>query len=304
MTRITVIIPSYNRKKYLIDCLQSVMAQRYAPFEVLVVDDGSTDGTCEIIKGVEWVQLIQQENAGPGAARNRGASEARGDYLAFLDSDDLWFPWTLHQYRLAIERHNRPAFLVGRNFYFWDSSSLSEVAETSIQCTGFVNFFEAYEKYEVPIPTQSACIRRDVFESVGGFGNTHVGEDVALWLRLGVSEGFVWIKNPPLSAQRQHQERITKDIEKSLFGVLHLVEDEAGGKFPGGNKWRHVREHRISAAARATSLEASKFDLCGAAKLFLKSMGMNFRQRRFKYLLAFPFASLCLRLFRIRESRT
>jgi glycosyltransferase involved in cell wall biosynthesis len=90
---VTVIIPTFNRAAWLPETVRSVLSQTVAPLEILIVDDGSTDDT-EAVCGqfTEPVRYIRQDNAGVGAARNRGAAEARGEWLAFLDSDDLWTP--------------------------------------------------------------------------------------------------------------------------------------------------------------------------------------------------------------------
>src|SRR5271170_8041344 len=96
----SAIIPTYNRRELLQRTLQSVLSQDQVEPEIIVVDDGSTDGTMEMLGTfAPRVQTLRQTNRGPGAARNLGMTHASGDYIAFLDSDDLWFPWTLKTYR-------------------------------------------------------------------------------------------------------------------------------------------------------------------------------------------------------------
>ena len=94
MSKVSVIIPLYNKSKYIARALDSVFVQTYRDFEVIVVDDGSTDDGPEIVKGYSdpRIRLIYQVNAGPGAARNRGAEESMGPWLAFLDADDELLP--------------------------------------------------------------------------------------------------------------------------------------------------------------------------------------------------------------------
>jgi glycosyltransferase involved in cell wall biosynthesis len=115
MTRslFSVVIPTRNRRELLARALKSVRAQSSAPLEVIVVDDGSTDDTLEFLATQADVQVARSPGRGPGAARNAGAGLAAGEYLAFLDSDDLWFPWTLAAMAEAIDTHGRPAY-VGR----------------------------------------------------------------------------------------------------------------------------------------------------------------------------------------------
>ena len=109
MIRFSVVIPSYNRSAWLVTALESVFAQTEPAFEIIVADDGSTDDTPDTLRKYEGrVKVLTQRNAGPAAARNLGIAAATGDYIAFLDSDDLWFPWTLALYREVIESHAQP----------------------------------------------------------------------------------------------------------------------------------------------------------------------------------------------------
>ena len=88
---ISVILPVYNGEKYLAEALQSVYDQHYAPMEIIAIDDGSTDGTAQILSQYsDRIQYLQQENQGPAAARNSGIQKAKGDFITFIDADDLW----------------------------------------------------------------------------------------------------------------------------------------------------------------------------------------------------------------------
>src|SRR5262249_17512754 len=112
MPLFSVVIPSFNRVALLATTLKSVFAQRSTDFEIIVVDDGSTDGTMDYLQSLEHrVTVVGQQNQGPGSARNCGARHSGGAYLAFLDSDDLWFPWTLEVYRDVIHEYNDPSFV-------------------------------------------------------------------------------------------------------------------------------------------------------------------------------------------------
>src|SRR5438876_12128731 len=99
-------------------------------YEVIVVNDGSNDGTQAYLRGLgEKVRVIRQANCGPGAARNIGVREARGDYVALLDSDDLWFPWTLDVFARAIREHRNPNILGGQFVEFTDPGKLLAIRE-------------------------------------------------------------------------------------------------------------------------------------------------------------------------------
>src|SRR5206468_7994708 len=104
MAFFSTVIPSYNRADLICQTLDSVLGQEFDDQEIIVADNGSTDNTIEVLKQYgDRVKSYQQENRGPGGSRNLGARHASGKYIAFLDRDDLWFPWTLATYREAIE---------------------------------------------------------------------------------------------------------------------------------------------------------------------------------------------------------
>src|SRR5437868_2651965 len=115
----SVIIPTFNRARLLKQAIDSVRTQTCRDYEIIVVDDGSTDGTVDYLASLgDHVRIRRQANRGPGAARNLGAQEARGQYLAFLDSDDVWFPWTLASFREVIARYDRPSLVCARTMEF------------------------------------------------------------------------------------------------------------------------------------------------------------------------------------------
>lgn len=134
MIRFSVVIPSYNRSAWLVTALESVFAQTEPAFEIIVADDGSTDDTPDVLRKYEGrVKVLTQRNAGPSAARNLGIAAATGDYIAFLDSDDLWFPWTLALYREVIEPHAQPAMVEGAHLEFDTEQGPPNPADSSFQ---------------------------------------------------------------------------------------------------------------------------------------------------------------------------
>jgi len=122
----STVTPVYNRANLIRPTLDSILKQSFEDFEVILVDDGSDDHTVDVIRGYDddRIRLIEQENAGPGAARNTGVEAARGEYVAFLDSDDLWFLWTPDTCEKVIRNHYFPAFIAGQLHRFRDPVSL------------------------------------------------------------------------------------------------------------------------------------------------------------------------------------
>lgn len=105
--RFSIVIPTYNRSTSVLDTLQSCFTQQFSDFEIVVVDDGSTDDTREVLAAIDdpRLKVVHQENAGPAAARNHGMREASGQFIAFLDSDDRWYPEFLTSANAEIEQH-------------------------------------------------------------------------------------------------------------------------------------------------------------------------------------------------------
>src|ERR1700730_15967656 len=129
MPLFSVVIPALNRLTLLRGAVESIFAQRFQDFEIIVVDDGSNDGTTDCFQSHgQQIKMLRQCNRGPGASRNLGARYATGTYLAFLDSDDLWFPWTLELYRNVINDCHEPSFVAGKPFMFSDIRELDAAA--------------------------------------------------------------------------------------------------------------------------------------------------------------------------------
>src|SRR5262249_16999182 len=117
----SVIIPAHNRLRLLRRALGSVRNQTFHDYELVVIDDGSSDNTWDYLLSLgPSIKVFRQENRGPGSARNLGAAQAHGRYLAFLDSDDMWFPWTLTTFAELISRYDAPSILSGKLVEFFD----------------------------------------------------------------------------------------------------------------------------------------------------------------------------------------
>ena len=119
MSLVSVIIPLYNKARYIKRAVQSVLNQTFENFELIIVDDGSTDESLEIVRGItdDRLRVIQQANAGPGAARNRGMDESSGEFLAFLDADDEWTPHFLERTVLVLKEQPECAMVIPRRFF-------------------------------------------------------------------------------------------------------------------------------------------------------------------------------------------
>lgn len=226
MATVSVIIPSYNCAKYVAEAIESVLNQTYDDFEIIVVDDGSTDNTKEILKEYiekKRIQYIYQENQGPGAARNSGIKASKGEYIAFLDADDAFkednlekkismssaFPQVnliFSDYYYQLESFSKNPALEKENFL----KKFSKVISKHPQGMLFTpNTFS--EIFEVPffIWTGTVMVKRLMFEKVGLFRTDLAGhEDTDMWLRLA-KEGGIGYVDLPLSYYKQFRSSLT-----------------------------------------------------------------------------------------------
>lgn len=183
-TTISVIIPLYNKEREIAGTLRSVLAQTRQPDEIVIVDDGSTDRSAEIVRGIAspLVRLVPQPNAGECAARNRAIAEARGEYIALLDADDEWEPGFLAEIESMI------GAFPGCGLYCTGFSVVSHdgvFPAPGLDRRGVVgNFFRDSAHRYIAIPS-ACCIPRSVFDDVGGFPEgMKMAGDLYMWIKI------------------------------------------------------------------------------------------------------------------------
>ena len=221
----SVIIPLFNKAPYIRKALESVFAQTYIDYELIIVDDGSTDGSFTIakqfieeglkIKGSEDevkgkensgaetngyklapinYKLIRQANSGVSAARNAGVAQAQGEYLAFLDADDWWEPTYLEHMAQLIEDYP-DAGLYACNYVYYKPGKTHVALNIS---TGYINYPKAYyESDAMPVWTGAAMIPRKVYDEMGGFPiGIKLGEDFLLWSKIALHYSVAFLNEP------------------------------------------------------------------------------------------------------------
>lgn len=216
MISISIVIPAYNAQKYIKCAVDSALTQTYRNFEVVVVDDGSTDDTREILKEYgSSIRLICQHNEGTAAACNAGVLAAGGERIAFLDADDQWLPQKL-------ERQMRDCadFAISHtdSICFGDECS-AEVRRSAIQkmYSGFV-----LEKLVVSnfITKSTVIVSRDVYRDAGGFASKYDAvEDWPLWMKICAKHELGYVAEP-LARYRVHQ--LSKSMRARLTDAAHM----------------------------------------------------------------------------------
>jgi glycosyltransferase involved in cell wall biosynthesis len=199
---ISVVMPAYNEELYIGEALDSILAQTRAPLEVIVVDDGSTDETVEIVKGYgDQVRLIQQENRGCHGAFDTGLREATGDFVSLCPADDVYEPQKLEWQGEALAANPAidVAFGAAQRFGLASGEHLRPSGQKLLDNDSF-----AREMYRVDvIPDPSAVMRRSLYFELGGY-KPIVGEDYEFWMRA-LSAGATFYFDPrPLVRLREH----------------------------------------------------------------------------------------------------
>jgi glycosyltransferase involved in cell wall biosynthesis len=209
---VSVIIPACNAATKVAEAIASVRRQTYPVAEILVIDDGSTDGTAEAAEQQGGVRLLRQANAGPSSARNHGLALAGGDLLAFLDADDLWPPRRLEALAGVLTREPAVEAVLGRTQDLWESAE--DVPHLGPPYRSFI--------------VGSALFRRSVFERVQGFEpSLRSGEDVDLWVRIGeqgiqrraVDDVTLYYRRKlidPIDGMKRHQAGLLQAVRRSL----------------------------------------------------------------------------------------
>ena len=181
MTALTVscIVPVYNGETFLAEALDSIIAQSEPPFEIIVVDDGSTDGTPEVIRRYgERIRYERQDNAGPAAARNTGLGLANGELIAFLDADDLWHAEKLARQSARFIARPELGISLTRGHNFWIPELAHEEERLRGSLTGAVSI-------------GSLVARRTLFDKIGFFDAAARHKDVIGWLIRASHDGAV-----------------------------------------------------------------------------------------------------------------
>jgi glycosyltransferase involved in cell wall biosynthesis len=231
---VSVIITTYNRRVFLKDAVQSVLDQDYENKEIIVVDDGSTDSSSEIAADLP-VRYEWKENGGISSARNYGLSCARGDYIAFLDVDDMWKPKKLSTQIGAMTEEN---------------SMISYTNEVWMRNGKWLNQGKRHQKfsgniYEKCLPLciispSSAVIARQIFDTVGLFDETlPVCEDYDMWLRICCRYPVLFVPWPLIVKQGGHGDQLSRSYEvMDIYRIMALIKILESGV---------LNEHQITA---------------------------------------------------------
>ena len=197
MATFSIIIPVFNKELFVSNTLKSVLSQTFSDFEIIVVNDGSTDDSEEIILTLqdERIRYFYKENEGVAVARNFGILQSKAAFICFLDADDYWYPTFLEvMYSYIITFPEQSVFACAIEIETLKNTFPAQYSITKKDTFEIVNFFEASQKESV-LWTSSVAIKKAIFDKVGSFDiSIKKGEDTELWIRIGLQFPvvFVW----------------------------------------------------------------------------------------------------------------
>lgn len=288
---VSVIVPAYDRAATISQTLASITAQEGWPFEVIVVDDGSGDGTADIARRhVPAVRVIEQSNQRRSAARNNGARQARGEFLYFFDSDDIMEPGAIARLAACLRNHPEAAIAYGSALTFVDDPATAVPRRPGCTRSGDLLADHLAEPFLIPI---MCLVRREWFERSGGMSTRLDGtEDFHFFLKIAALGGrFQCVGGGPVARHRKYAVRRAPGSIQSYGNVraIEMIAEEFGDRLPAGTRLpyhiarfrayysRHLlREGRRWAAWREWlgTLFRSREYLAEHAAVFLTSLVM------------------------------
>jgi glycosyltransferase involved in cell wall biosynthesis len=206
--KISVIIPTFNRSKTIFRAIDSILKQTYKPYEIIVVDDGSTDGTKDlVINKYPSIKYFYQSNNGVSKARNKGVHESKGEWIAFLDSDDEWLPEKLQEQKKNLEQN--PTTFISHTNEIWIRNGVRVNQMKKHQKFGGYIFDKCLEFCRMS--PSSIMIHRKVFEDVGNFDeDLLVCEDYDLWIRVTSKYLVTYIDDLMIKKYGGHEDQLSK----------------------------------------------------------------------------------------------
>jgi glycosyltransferase involved in cell wall biosynthesis len=308
---VSIIIPVYNGEKFIKETLESIFEQTFQDFEIIIVDDGSIDGTRNILEQYAGkVTYIFQENSGPSRARNTAIKIAKGKYVAFLDGDDLWTPNKLELQIGYMESHPYIGMVFADMMTFNESGVIQASYLKSIKRKNFYSILLA-EQHELKdpfsmllyanfIPTGTVIIRKVCMDDIGFFDeNISSVEDLDMWMRTSIfcKVGFVPCV---LKKKRDHEGNISKDLYKATVSAIY-VREKIRRDFPDhAARYRKGFDERLSEAYFEKGYwNFSRSNTKEARAAFMRAMAYKFNIKSIIYFLACFSPHFAVKLIRI-----
>lgn len=262
--KISVVIPLYNKELSIQRAVNSVLNQTEQDFELIIVNDGSTDKSAQLVENMadHRIRLIHQENSGVSVARNRGVSEAQSDLIAFLDADDEWLPGFLESI-LELRGQFPDGDVFCTLYSLQDSDGKLSSPNTGIffksDFRGFITDYLEVLRMLLPFNMTSFCVTRTAFQGVVGFSpGVKYGEDVDFFIRLSLKYKIVYLNKSLAIYHRDAENRACKNYEQSIQEY-----------YPVANLAKMIRTREVPASLRQSAIEYVTKSQLSLAKAYL-----------------------------------
>ncbi|MGF1673846.1 MAG: glycosyltransferase [Rivularia sp. (in: cyanobacteria)] len=240
---ISVIVPVFNGERTIEETIKSILNQTFSNIEIIIINDGSTDTTLEIVENIldSRIKIFSYPNGGLSASRNRGISQAKGEYISFIDADDLWTPDKLELQWQALQLNPQAAVAYSWTDYIDESSKFIKSGRR-IKVNGdafsqllITNFLEN---------GSNPLIRQNALEKVGGFDESlAAAEDKDMWLRLAANYEFVCVEKPQI-LYRISTTSMSTNLKRQEAASLKVI--ERGFSYPKAQKLQHLKKQSLS----------------------------------------------------------
>jgi len=291
MTKYSVVIPVFNRAHLVSKAIDSVLQQTFMDYEVIVCDDGSTDDTERVLDqyGVR-IRRVRSNRLGPGGARNAAIAEARGRYVACLDSDDVWMPWALECVDQAIAAAAQDCLV------YMQPHPQAEVCDTNAAARSPLSIRHYADLLSAPLTSPHGsgmigAIPRQLIVDIGGFDSSLVvAEDHDLALRLGVGVPYVVIESPRTLLCSARDDGISRNRPAIyVASYSRIIEKEAHHLYPGGVSRRRARRMRIGMMVSIHALKSvESCEYKQALALYRRSVRLMLSICRWRFVMFFP----------------
>jgi len=291
---VSVVITTYNRGPAIRPTIDSVLAQTLQDFQIIVVDDGSTDDTPDVLRSYgDKIQVIRQPNAWTGAARNRGLDAARGKYIAPLDHDDVWLPRKLEIQSAYYENHPDLAIVLAKFVYLGSTTLMNDDFSHAADADGVISDpLALLASGSNLLSTSSAMMfNREKLGAIRYGEKRHAIEDVSLYLQL-LARGGVGLCSPEVLVHyHRHDSNISADAEYWYDGMRWLWRCQAAGIFhmPTSADDRLVDVYLAHLGRIAIRKQYQAGKRIPACKLYFRDFPRQARNGKWRFLTLFPF---------------
>ena len=268
MIQFSVVIPLYNKANYIQNCLKSVLKQTHKEFEVILVNDGSTDGSEAVVERFQdsRIRLVHQENKGASAARNKGVSLAKHEWIALIDADDYWYPNHLEELQNTIEQFPK-ADVVCNNYEILLDNDFIKQPAFSIEYPLKAQYIEDYFKGSLIDPiawTSALSFTSSIFKKAGEFDtNIKSGQDIDLMVKFGLAATIAFNPKVTMRYHRKTENNLSDDTvlrEKLSYIDNHRSEEK---KNPSLHQYMDINRFSLAIQAKMAQDKALFKELVG-----------------------------------------